>query len=65
MAQLVKDLTSSLQWLRLLLWHRLDPWHRNLHMSRAWPKKKKKKRCAETSLALDFKKGAVRMVSPP
>ena len=33
MAQWVKDLVLS------LLWRRFDPWPRNFHMSRAWPKK--------------------------
>ena len=42
----VKDLALSLLWLRLLLWHRFDPWPRNFRM--LWvpthnQKKKKKK----------------------
>ena len=32
MAQWVKDLALSLQWLRSLLWHRFDSWPRNLPM---------------------------------
>ena len=28
-----KDLASSLQLLRSVLWHRFDPWSRNFHMS--------------------------------
>ena len=42
MAQRVKDLVLSLQWLRSLLWHRFQPWPRNFHMPWAWPKRKKK-----------------------
>ena len=40
-AQQVKALASSLQWLGLLLWLRFNPWSRNLLMPRKWPKKKK------------------------
>ena len=32
MVQWVKELVLSLQWLILLLWHRLDPWPRNFHI---------------------------------
>ena len=35
MAQQVKDPTLSLQWLRLLLWLRFDPWPGNFHMLRS------------------------------
>ena len=38
MAQRVKDLVLSLQWLGLLLWRGFDPWTRNFHMLRAWAK---------------------------
>ena len=38
----VKDPALSLQRLRLLLWHRCDPWPRNFHMLQVEPKKKKK-----------------------
>ena len=43
MAQWVKDLALSLQWLGPLLWCGFNPWPRNFHMPWAWPKKKKKK----------------------
>ena len=39
-AQYVKDLVLSLQWLGLLLWRRFNPWSRNCHMLQALPKKK-------------------------
>ena len=42
MAQWVKDLVLSLQWLGLLLWCGFDPWPRNFHMLEVQPKKKKK-----------------------
>ena len=42
-AQQVKDLVLSRQRLRLLLWHRFKPWHRNFHMLRCGQKKKKRK----------------------
>ena len=32
MAQQVKDLVLSLQWLRSLVWRRFDPWTGNFHM---------------------------------
>ena len=51
MAERVKDLELSLQWLRSLLWCRLDPWLRNLHMLQVQPKKKKK----EYTLLLVYK----------
>ena len=41
--QQVKDLALSLQWAGLLLWHRFDPWPRDLHMLWVQPKEKKKK----------------------
>ena len=41
-AQWIKDLALSLQWLRLLLWHRFNLWARNCHMTQAWPREKKK-----------------------
>ena len=31
-AQWVKDLVWSLQWLWLLLWQEFDPWPRNFHV---------------------------------
>ena len=39
-AQWVKDPALLLQGLGLLLWRRLDPWPRNLHVLRVWQKKK-------------------------
>ena len=39
MAQQVKDLVLSLQWLRSLLWHGFSPWPGNFHMLRVQPKK--------------------------
>ena len=39
MAQRVKNLALSLQWLGLLLWHRCDPWE----LPRAWGEGKNKK----------------------
>ena len=47
MAQQVKDLVLSLQWLWLLLWHRFSPWPGNFHMQQASQKK-------ESSLILTF-----------
>ena len=41
--QLVKDPVLSLQWLRSLLWCRLDPWPGNFHMPRCSPPPPKKK----------------------
>ena len=41
-AQWVKDLTLSLQWLGSLLWLGFDPWPGNSHMPQVWQKKKKK-----------------------
>ena len=38
-AQKVKDLALSLQWLGLLLWSGLDPWPGNFHMLQVQPKK--------------------------
>ena len=40
-AQQIKDLVLSLQWLRLLLWRGFDPWPGKFHMLQAQPKKKK------------------------
>ena len=40
MAQWVKDLVLSLQWLELLLWQGFDPWPRKFRMLWVWPKKK-------------------------
>ena len=39
-----KDPLLSLQWLRLLLWHRFNPWPRNFHLPQEQQKKKKKKK---------------------
>ena len=36
-AQGVMDLVLSLQWLWLLLWHRIDPWLGNFHKPWALP----------------------------
>ena len=44
MAQQVKDLALSLQWLESLVWHGFDPWPRNFHMPRAQTKKKKERK---------------------
>jgi len=41
-AQWVKDLVLSLQWLGSLLRHSFNPWLGNFHMPQAWPKKKRK-----------------------
>ena len=41
--QWIKDLTLSLQWLGLLLWHAFNPCPRNFHMPRVWPKNGGKK----------------------
>ena len=38
-AQRVKDLALSLQWLGLLLWRGFDPWPGNFHMLRRQQKK--------------------------
>ena len=43
MAQWVKDLALSLQWLGSLLRRRFNPWPRNFHMPWEWLEKKKKK----------------------
>lgn len=43
MVQWVKDLMLSLLWLWLLLWHRFDPWPRELVDAAGAAKKKKKK----------------------
>ena len=43
MAQWVKNPALSLQWLRLLLWHRFNPWPRNFCMPWTKPKKKTNK----------------------
>ena len=50
MAQWVKYLVLSLQWLRSLLWHGCDLWSRNFHMPQVWPKKKKKSLVASVPL---------------
>ena len=42
MAQWIKDLAVSLQWLGLLLWHGFDPCPRNFHVPRTYPNNKKK-----------------------
>ena len=42
MAQRVKDLMVSLQWLGLLLWHGLNPWPRNFCITVGAARKKKK-----------------------
>ena len=44
MAQWLKDITLSLQWLRLLLWHEFHPWPGNFHMLWAWSKKREEKK---------------------
>ena len=44
MAQQVKDLALSWQWLWLLLYCRFDPWPRKFHMLWTLSKKKKKKK---------------------
>ena len=44
LVQWVKDLTSSLQWLELVLWVGFDPWPKNFHIWQAW-QKNKKERC--------------------
>ena len=39
----VKDLASSLQRFRSLLWCEFSPWPRNFHMLQVWPKTNQKK----------------------
>ena len=39
MAQWLRDPVLSLQWLRLLLWCRFDPWLQNVHMLQVWKNK--------------------------
>ena len=43
MGQWVTDPALSLQWLRLLMWCRFDPWPGNFYMLWVWPKKQKQK----------------------
>ena len=40
MAQQLRDLTVSWQWIRSLLWHGFHLWPRNFCMPQVWPKKK-------------------------
>ena len=40
----VKDLALSLLWLRLQLWHGLDPWPRNFYIPQAWPRERERER---------------------
>ena len=54
MAQWVKELVLSLQWLRLLLEYGLNPWPENFHMLQLWPKKKKKKDVMKKSFLRAF-----------
>lgn len=49
MVQQFKDSALSLQPLGLLLWHKSDPWPKNLCMQRAWPKRKTNKRINSSS----------------
>ena len=58
MAQWVKDMALSLEWLGSLLWLGFDPWPRNFHVSQAWPKKKKKTRNREK---IEMKRGRKRI----
>ena len=44
MAQQVKDLAMSLQWLQSLVWHVFDPWPGNFYILWLGQKKKKKKK---------------------
>ena len=46
MAQQVKDLVLSLQWLGSLLWILFDSWLRNFHTPWVQPKKKKRRKSA-------------------
>lgn len=41
--QWIKGLVLSLHQLRLLLWHKLDPWSQNFCMPGVWPKQNKTK----------------------
>ena len=41
MAQWVKDLVLSLLWLRLLPWHKFDPWSEKFRVLWVQPKRKK------------------------
>ena len=49
LALFVKDPALSPQQLRLLLWHRFDPWPGNFHMPWVWLKKPKNKAHAHTN----------------
>ena len=44
MAQLVKELALSLQWLGMLLWLGFSPWPGNVHMLQVQPKREKEGR---------------------
>ena len=57
MAQWVKNPALTLQGLRLLLWHRFDPWPRNFYISSSAAKKKKKKKKRQLTIKLRRKKG--------
>ena len=49
MVQLVKDLVLSLMWLRLLLWHRFNPWPQEfLHAMDAVKKEIKKENTVQS-----------------
>ena len=47
MAQPVKDLILSPQWLRSLLWLEFDPWPRNFPMPWVWPKQQQQQQKPE------------------
>ena len=53
-AQRVKDLALSLQWLWLQLWLRFDPWSGNLMQAVGAAKKKKKKKEGEREREIAF-----------
>ena len=48
LAQLFKDLVLAQLWHRSQMWLRFDPRPRNLHMTRVWLKKGKKKKTTES-----------------
>ena len=56
MAQWVKDLASSLKWLRSLPWCGFYPWPGNLHMPWVWQNEQTNKQTKDSpSLAKDKK----------
>ena len=64
MAQWVKDLVLSLQWLGSLLWCRFDPWPGSIHMLQSQPQTEKKIRFT-VYITLTFTRQALFPVSFP